>query len=45
MQKMVQKEYKNRHEWVGKVIHLELCKRLNFDYATKLLNVSVAELI
>ena len=24
--KLVQKEYKTRHDWVGKVIHWEMCK-------------------
>ena len=33
--KLAQKEYKTRHEWVGKVIHLELCKKLKFDYSKK----------
>ena len=27
--KLVQKEYKSRHDWVGKVILLELCKKLD----------------
>ena len=27
--KLAQKEYKARHEWVGKVIHWEMCKKLN----------------
>ena len=26
------KEYKTRHNWVGKVIHWELCKKLMFNY-------------
>ena len=26
--KLVGKQYKNRHDWVGKVIQLELCKKL-----------------
>ena len=26
-----QKEYKRRHDWVGKVIHWELCKNFKFD--------------
>ena len=30
--KLAQKEYKTRHDWVGKVIHWELCKKLKFDY-------------
>ena len=25
--KLAQKEYKCRHDWVGKVIHCKLCKR------------------
>ena len=32
--KLVQKEYTARHYWVGKVIHWELCKKLNFNSAT-----------
>ena len=32
--KLAQKEYKSRHDRVGKVIHWELCKRLKFDYTT-----------
>ena len=28
-----QKYYKTREDWVGSVIHWELCKRLKFDYA------------
>ena len=30
--KQAQKEYKGRHDWVGKVIHQELSKRLKFDH-------------
>ena len=33
--KLAQKEYKTRHEWVGKVIHYELCKKLKFDHTNK----------
>ena len=33
--KLAQKEYKTRYDWVGKVIHWELCKRLKFDHAPK----------
>ena len=29
--KLAQKEYKSRHDWVGKVIDWELCKKLKFD--------------
>ena len=30
-----QKEYKTRHDWVGKVIHWELCKKFKFDHMNK----------
>ena len=33
--KLAQKEYKIRFDWVGKVIHYELCKRLNIDHIDK----------
>ena len=33
--KLAQKEYKNRHDWVGKVTHWELCKRLKFYHTDK----------
>ena len=33
--KLTQKEYKARHEWVGKVIHWEMCKKFQFDRANK----------
>ena len=33
--KLAQREYKTRHGWVGKEIHWELCKKLNFDHTTK----------
>ena len=28
-------EYKTRHEWVGKIIHLKLRKILKFDHSTR----------
>ena len=31
--KLAQKEY--WHDWVGKVIHWEMCKKLKFDHTTK----------
>ena len=34
--KLAQKEYKTRHDWVGKKIHWELCKRFQFDHINKL---------
>ena len=33
--KLALKEYKTRHNLVGKVIHWELCKKLKFDYTNK----------
>ena len=33
--KRAQKEYKARHEWVGKVVFWELCKRQKIDHTTK----------
>ena len=30
-----QNEYKTRHNWVGVVIHWELCKNLKFDHTNK----------
>ena len=36
--KLAQKEYKTRHDWVGKVIHWELCKKLKFDHTNKWYN-------
>ena len=33
--KLTQKKNKTRHEWVDKVIHRELCKKLKFDYMNK----------
>ena len=31
--KLAQKEYKARHDWVGKVIHWEMCKKFEFDHS------------
>ena len=33
--KLAQKEYKTRHDWVGKVIPWELCKKLKFYQTNK----------
>ena len=33
--KLAQKEYKTRHDWVGKVINWQLCKKLKFDHTNK----------
>ena len=33
---LAQNENKTKHDWVGKLIHWELCKKLKFDYANKL---------
>ena len=33
--KLAQKWYKASHDWVGKVIHWEMCKKSKFDHANK----------
>ena len=33
--KLPQKEYKTRHDWVGKVFHWEMCKQFKFDRTNK----------
>ena len=33
--KLAQKENKTRHDWVGKVIHCEMCKKMKFDHTNK----------
>ena len=33
--KLAQEENKARHDWVGKVIHWEMCKKFKFDHANK----------
>ena len=33
--KLVQKEYKTRNDWVGKMIHWEMCKKFKFDHTNK----------
>ena len=33
--KLAQKEYKTRHDLVGKVIPCEMCKKLKFDHTNK----------
>ena len=33
--KLARKEYKTRHDWVGKVIHWKLCKKFKFDLTSK----------
>ena len=33
--KLAEKEYKTRHDEVGKVIHWESCKELKFDHTNK----------
>ena len=30
--KLAQREYETRHDWVEKVIHWELCKKFKFDH-------------
>ena len=33
--KLAPKEYKTRHDWVGKIIQWELCKKFKFDHTNK----------
>ena len=33
--KLAQKKYKTRHDWVGKVINRETCKKFKFDRTNK----------
>ena len=33
--KLAQKEYKTRHDWFGKVIYWEMCKKMKFDHTNK----------
>ena len=33
--KLAQKEYKTKHDWLGKVIHWEMCKQFKFDHTNK----------
>ena len=33
--KLAQTEYKARHDWVGKVIHWEMCKKFKWDHTNK----------
>ena len=33
--KLTQKEHNARRDWVGKVIHWEMCKKFKFDHANK----------
>ena len=30
-----EEEYKKRHNWVSKVIHLKICKKFKFDHTNK----------
>ena len=32
---MAQKEYKAKHDWVGKVIHWEMYKKFKLDHTNK----------
>ena len=33
--KLARKEYKTRHDWVGKVINWEMCKKVKFNHTNK----------
>ena len=32
---LYKKKYKTKHDWVGKVIQWELCKKLKFEHTAK----------
>ena len=32
---LAQKEYKTKHDWVGKVIHWEMCNKFHFHHTNK----------
>ena len=32
---LAQKEYKAGHDWVGKVVHWEMCRKFQFDHTNK----------
>ena len=33
--KLAQKEYKGRHDWIGKVIHWKMCRKFQFNHTNK----------
>ena len=33
--KLKQKEYRTRHDWVGKMIYWEMCKKIKFEHTNK----------
>ena len=33
--KLAQREYEARNDWVGKVIHLEMCRKFRFDHTNQ----------
>ena len=35
-EKFAQNDYKSKHEWMWKVIHSKLCKKVEFELITKL---------
>ena len=35
LEKLAQKEYQTRHDWVGKVISWEICRKFQFDHTNK----------
>ena len=35
LDKLAQKAFKTRYDWVGKLIHWEVCKKLKFDHMNK----------
>ena len=35
MKQICTEEYKSRHDWAGKVIHWEMCKKFKFNHTNK----------
>ena len=43
--KLAQKEYKARHNWVGTMIHWEMCRKFQFDHPNKWYMLNPAPLL
>ena len=42
--KMAQKEYKRRHDWVGRRVHLDVCKKYAIKVKITDINTSLLQL-
>ena len=43
--KLAENKYKTRHDWMGKVIYWELCKKFRFDHTKKLYMHNLASVL